>query len=227
MTLEDEIFKRYKPDFSKLEKFGFKQDGKQYEISIDFYDNAFYAVIKLSKAGKVSGSVFDKESNEEYVPLRLPESEGGFVAAVRESYCDLLKEVRQECFYGEDFIGEQANRIRVHIQSKFGSEPEFLWKDTPDCAVFRNQESGKWFGIIINIPYTKIDNQKSGSVEVINIKLYENEIQDLIHNKSGYYPAWHMNKQKWISIALDETVNDEEIMEHIEESFGYTVKKKR
>lgn len=44
-------------------------------------------------------------------------------------------------------------------------------------------------------------------VEVLNIKVKESEIDNLL-NKDGYYEAFHMNKRNWISIILDDTLSD-------------------
>ena len=41
-------------------------------------------------------------------------------------------------------------------------------------------------------------------------------------NQKGIYPAYHMNKKHWISIFLDETFSDGEIMEYIKKSRMYT-----
>ena len=42
--------------------------------------------------------------------------------------------------------------------------------------------------------------------------------------KEGFYPAYHMNKDKWISILMDGTVPAKEIMELIELSYSLTKK---
>ena len=37
-----------------------------------------------------------------------------------------------------------------------------------------------------------------------------------------FYKAYHMNKKKWISIILDETLSDEDIFKYIDESYQLT-----
>jgi len=76
------------------------------------------------------------------------------------------------------------------------------------------------------IPWAKLDVKREGWIEVINIKLDKEEIIELL-KKDGFYPAWHMNKKSWITLILDETLSDKKIMEYIEESHSYTVKKKK
>ena len=55
-------------------------------------------------------------------------------------------------------------------------------------------------------------------IEIINVKLKRDEIETLL-KKNGYYSAYHMNKKDWISIILNDTLNDQEIITRIEESY--------
>ena len=41
--------------------------------------------------------------------------------------------------------------IFKYIKASYNVEPEFLWDDTPDTAVFRHLNNKKWFGIIMNV----------------------------------------------------------------------------
>ena len=87
--------------------------------------------------------------------------------------------------------------------------------------MFRNPCSKKWYGLISNIDKSKIDKKSKGEVEILNIKLDKDEIQDLLKQK-GFYPAYHMNKQSWITIILDETLCDKKIMALIEKSHNFS-----
>ena len=44
-------------------------------------------------------------------------------------------------------------------------------------------------------------------------------------NKKGIYTAYHMNKKNWVSIILDDTLKDEEIMKMVELSCGNSTAK--
>ena len=72
------------------------------------------------------------------------------------------------------------------------------------------------------IERAKLDEHSEDKVEVINLKLNKDEIPDLC-KKDGIYPAWHMNKKYWVSVTLDDTLTDDEVMKYIEESYSYTV----
>ena len=78
----------------------------------------------------------------------------------------------------------------------------------------------------MNLKRGKIENNDNiEKVEVINLKLSEEKISQLL-NKKGFYKAYHMNKKKWITIILDNTIEDEEIIAYIKESYNLTCNKK-
>ena len=81
------------------------------------------------------------------------------------------------------------------------------------------KDTNKWFGIIMNIDYSKLDKNKHGEVEVLNVKLNRDEIIDLL-NKNGYYKAYHMSKVDWISIVLNDTLSLDEITSLIDKSYN-------
>ena len=64
------------------------------------------------------------------------------------------------------------------------------------------------------------NNDKKG--EVLNVKLAPEKIESLI-SKTGYYKAYHMNKKNWITIILDDSISDDEIIKLIDESYSYTI----
>lgn len=44
------------------------------------------------------------------------------------------------------------------------------------------------------------------------------KIPDLL-KKKGFYPAYHMNKKNWVTIILDDTLSDTEIMQYVKTSY--------
>ena len=64
------------------------------------------------------------------------------------------------------------------------------------------------------------------SNNVLNVKGDPNLIGAL-REKKGFLPAYHMNKENWISILLDDTVPEEEIKSLIRFSYQLTETKCR
>ncbi|MCM1010247.1 MAG: MmcQ/YjbR family DNA-binding protein [Fusobacterium sp.] len=226
MSIEEKIFKKYSVDFDKLEKYGFTKEDSDFKIEKLFKDDLFKAVIVVDSAGKVSGTVYDLENDDEFLPLRVENNQGAFVAEVRTAYEELLEDIRNNCFSENFYIYPQSNRITKLLIEKYGDKPEFLWEKFQGSGVFRNPETRKWYLAILDVDRSKLQPDKKGLIEVADIKLAPEKIEKLLKQKH-FYPAYHMNKKSWITIILDDSVPDEKIMELIEESHGFTVKKSK
>lgn len=220
INIEKEIFKRSHVITEKLLDNGFKKNKDTYTLEKLFLNDEFKAIITIDKNGNVSGKVIDLQVGEEYTNIRT-EMNGKFVNKVREEYQNILLDIKNNCFETYYFIHNQANRITKYIKDKYMDEPEFLWDKFAGYGVFRNSNN-KWYGIIMNIDYSKLDN-KTGETEIINVKLNEKLVHELLKQK-GFYKAYHMNNKTWISIALDDTLKDEEIEKLIDESYKITCK---
>ena len=216
MRFEDDIFKRKIPDYNKLILYGFINDGV-YKYTTNILDD-FKVIITVS-SGKVNGKIYDLKFNEEYINYRIENQNGSFVNKVREEYIKLLKDISDKCFITSQFICKQANRISNLIYEKYKDKPIFKFSKYPGFGIFEN--NSKWYGLIANIDRSKLDKQK-GEVEIINLKVDSHKIP-LLLKKNGFYEAYHMNKKNWISIILDDTLKDDEIMDLIDESYSFTV----
>lgn len=120
----------------------------------------------------------------------------------------------------------QRTRIIAHIQSTFGAEPEYLWADSPDTAVFRHPTSRKWFAIMMDVALSRLGLPGEGTVWVMNVKSSPLMIGSLLSEK-GFLPAYHMNKNHWVSILLDGTVSDKQILPLLELSYDSVTPKRR
>ena len=108
----------------------------------------------------------------------------------------------------------QSNRITNLIIKKYKIAPKFLWEKSPGYGVFKGVND-KWFAIIMNINKNKIISNEDKEVEIINVKL--NDTSYL--KEKGIYKGYHMNKQTWFTIILDDSLTDEKIMELIDISY--------
>ncbi len=220
MKIEYELFKKYRVDFNKLVEYGFSINDDQYCLSKSIFNGDFEVKISISHEGVFNTKIYDTSYGEEYLNHNISSMNGEFVNQVRQEYEDILIDIRNKCFNKLPFVFDQTNRIVKMIEKKYHDVPEFVFKDDDNDGIFRNQNSNKWYGIIMKINGKKIglDNRE---IEVINVKLKQELILDLLL-KNGYYKAYHMNKKYWISIVLDDTLNDIEIMNCIEMSHFLT-----
>ena len=221
MTLEDEIFQRKKVNWESLVSFGFVLKDSEYDYRTTFMNGDFEAHIHIHSDGSVSGKVYDTETGDEYSNIRVKSARGAFVMQVREEYQKILQNIADSCFISKDFVSEQANRMTQFINEKYGTVPEFLWERTPSDGIFRHSENQKWYGLIMNIPYERLNKERQGMVEVLNVKIDLAERETLLRNE-GCYPAYHMNKKHWMTVVLDDTLTDQEIITYVESSYENT-----
>lgn len=216
MNIENEIFKKSIIIYDKLIPYGFKKNDGKYTISKSILNNSFRVCVEISDTVDiVKGNIYDLSFGEEYVNYRMENQTGEFVNKVREEFKKILIDIRNNCTITNYFNTNQANRITNLIIKKYNDIPQFVWDKFPGYGIFRNPNS-KWYGLIMNINKNKIDNGNE-EVEILNIKLDEREIKYLLSRK-GFYKAYHMNKDNWITIILDDMIEDEEIMNYIEKS---------
>ena len=220
MKLEDEIFQRFKIKKKTLIPYGFVKNEIGYQYSKVFMDT-FRADIMIDEQGQVTGKIYDLDIDEEYIAFRIEQQIGTFISHVRESYQSILMDIRDHCFEKCYFVSHQANRITEKISNLYHREPEFMWEKFPQCGVFKGTGDQKWFAVIMNIDYRKIDVKKTGEVEIINVKLEKDQVTDLL-KREGFYPSYHMNKKNWITMILNDTLSDEEILSYIQMSYQYT-----
>ena len=226
MTIEQDVFKRARIDFGLLVAYGFQKEGKSWHFIQTFMNGDFRAVIEVNEDGTVSGNVYEGSSDELYLPLRVESMSAGFVGQVRAEYMKVLEDIKQNCCRLSYFITPQANRLTEKINHKYRDIPDFPWEKFSGYGVFKNPESGKWYAFIGDLDKNKLDHTQSGKTEIINLKADADKIPALLKRK-GFYPAYHMNKKNWITITLDESVADDEIMFLIDESHQFTEPKKK
>ena len=217
MSIEDVTFKKFKTNENRLISYGFIKENDTYKYSKTFMNESFRADICIDTTGKVQGKVIDLYLNEEYTNFRMENIVGEFVNTVKNEYIKILQDIANNCFEKQYFTFEQTNRITNAINQKYDVIPEFLWTTSPNHGIFRNVRNNKWFGIIMNIDKSKIISEETGEIEVLNLKL-DDDVPKCLKIK-GIYPAYHMNKKSWISIILDNTFLDKEILDLVDTSY--------
>jgi predicted DNA-binding protein (MmcQ/YjbR family) len=108
-----------------------------------------------------------------------------------------------------------------YAREHFKSEPEYLWSNLPHYAVLRHHDGEKWFGLVMNVPGTKLGLETSDDVDVLEVKVRPEHIGSL-RRKEGILPAWHMNKEHWVSVILDGPLTPDEIHDLLSESHRLT-----
>ena len=112
------------------------------------------------------------------------------------------------------------------VKQEYGTEAEYPWKDSN--AVLRRADNDKWYGVILSVAGSKLglEDDNNNIIDVINLKSDPMLIGSL-RGQKGYFPAYHMNKEKWISVLLGDAGLDEPIKNLLALSYELTAPKKK
>ena len=111
--------------------------------------------------------------------------------------------------------------LEAYILNHYSTEPDYPWSDTPRAAVFRHAGNRKWFALMMELPRGRLGLPGAEPLDIVNFKCNPILIASL-HGETGIFPAYHMNKEKWVSILLCGPSADDEIKELIEFSYQLT-----
>ena len=112
--------------------------------------------------------------------------------------------------------------LESYIVDKYSVEPEYPWQSAPSFAVFRHSNNKKWFAVIMTITKDKLGFDSTENIDIVNLKF--DPLMNVTTEK-GVFPAYHMSKTHWISVALDGTVEKEKLEWLLDLSFDLSNKK--
>ncbi|GKX57956.1 MmcQ/YjbR family DNA-binding protein [Leminorella grimontii] len=219
----DALFKRRKLNAARLPPFGFVKNKNGYTYSTHLIDGQFDMTVTVTKEGFVSTELVDTSTGESYVLHRISSATGAFVGRVREEHDQVLEAIANACFEPDVFKSEGAKRIIKYIREKYQDELEFLWPRFPDNAIFRRQDSAKWYAALLTVQKGKLGLSGDDPIEIIDLRMKPEDVNERVDNKR-YFPGFHMNKKHWVTICLDDSVPLEEIFCRIDESYALAVK---
>lgn len=120
----------------------------------------------------------------------------------------------------------KMNRQELYkwVQDTYGTQPDYTWNDWN--AVLRHEDSWKWYALVLEVPVSKLGGSGECILDVLNVKC-DPILVGSLRCRPGFYPAYHMNKETWISIALDGRVSDDEIKSLLAMSYELTGRNSR
>ena len=197
--------------------YGFSKVGDYYILQSDIDVENFNVIVKIGK-DSFEVNVIELPFNEEYILFNVLDSKGKFVSQIRKKVNELIEDIVKSCFISLDYRKILLNYVR----EKYGTIPEEPWEDN-NHATIKTSNSKKWYGIFMYLPYKTLGLDKSGKIDVLNVKLNPEVIKSLI-DKKHFFPAYHMNKKYWISIVLDSDKDLNLVKSLIDESFNLVEK---
>lgn len=204
-------------DYEKVLEYGFSKKENSYFYENKIYDNHFKVVVELSSEKQIA-KVIDLSSNEEYVLVDVKDYVGNFSKKVREEYEIILNDIIEKCTTPNVFKSKQAKQIIKYIKEKYHDDLEYLWKKSPNVAICRNKTNNKWYGILFVLSESKLKIKSNKTIDVINLKYPKDSIKNIIDNEK-IFAGYHMNKNNWITIKLDESIDIKEIYKLLDNSY--------
>ena len=198
----------------KAVEYGFRFENGKYVITKDLKDDSFYIRVEIND-DDFAVKVFERPDDEEYLPFNVFEEKGTFVSKIREYADKVVDEIVEKCFV----LTDVRSLVFDHVREKYGTVPARPWGDHDEYYTLNVQKNGKWYGLVMYIPYKALKVEKEGKINVMNIKLSPENIASVVDN-IHYFPAYHMNKKYWISVILDKDLDMEKLFSLIDESYS-------
>ncbi|MBR3132746.1 MAG: MmcQ/YjbR family DNA-binding protein [Clostridia bacterium] len=219
------LLRKKKIDYDKLIKYGFNKENDKYIYKKDILNSEFMIYISISENEKYS-KVIEKAWKDEYSLVDVEDAVGEFVGKVKTEYEKVIFDVIDKCSEKEIFKFDQTKEVIEYVKKKYNDELEFLWEKFDDNAIWRNKVNNKWYGLVLTVNEEKLGINSDRIIEIIDLRYSKEEIEGIIDNKK-IFPGYHMNKKSWITIKLDNSVETEEIIHLIDNSYELSLGKKK
>lgn len=112
-------------------------------------------------------------------------------------------------------------KLQTYIEETYGAKGECLWAKHPTYMVFRHSSNRKWFAAIMEIPREKLGLSDDSIIPVVNLKC-DTRLIGSFREEKGIYPAYHMSKAHWLTVALDGSVDEDKLKFLLDMSYELT-----
>ena len=77
--------------------------------------------------------------------------------------------------------------IFQYVKKKYKTSPDYPFRTAPTYPVLRHADSRKWFALIMDIPREKLGLRGTEYVDIINVKLGDPMLVDMLVRRPGYF----------------------------------------
>ena len=210
MDILHDIFAHRRVLWERLPALGFARDDRGFVRASVLPGTGLVLEVTVSLEGEVTAMVTDPAFGEPYTLHLTDEAAGAFVGRVREGYELALREIAEQATVLDVFRSSEAQGLVDYALRTFGESLEHLWPKTPEYAVLRRADTGKWYAVFMRIPGRKIGLAGPELIEIIDLRAGDEALASLVDNKT-FFPGWHMNKKTWYTILFDRGLAFEEL----------------
>lgn len=219
----ESIFKYKRAVLSRLPGYGFAMEEDGYVYRTQICDNQMRLTVRINVRGELRTEVSDTETGEPYTLFLVDGAVGEFVGKVRSDYTQALENIAEECFETEVFKGAHTAPLIEYVRERYGDVLEFLWENTPDCAIWRRKDNRKWYAVILTVKYIKLGIEREGTVEIIDMRMDPAELENAVDGVT-HFRGYHMNKKHWVTMLLDGSAPYGELLRRLNESYALAAK---
>ena len=114
--------------------------------------------------------------------------------------------------------------LQTYILEQYQAEADHPWLRHPKHTVFRHGGNKKWFALIMDVPRNKLGLSGEERMDVVNLKC-DPILTGTLRTEPGFFPAYHMNKENWITASLDGSVSEDQLKILLDMSYHATAPK--
>ncbi len=217
-------FAQTKPQRDRLLAFGFEVEDGVFSLTRPIMEGEFLLRVTVDEGGLLDVALRDGESDEDYTLYRT-DAQGSYVGKVRRAILAFLDCVAHDCFVPSAFHRKQTERLLAYAQRRYGNAPQFLWKSAPQNAILRRTESGKWYAAILTVAGCKLGLPDKRPVEIVDLHATPARVAAL-RQTEGIHPGYHMNKNSWFTVVLDDSIDDARLFSLLDDSYALAGEKK-
>ena len=146
-------------------------------------------------------------TNDEVERLKIKVTE--FIISQSTKDIDKYSKKFSSLLWGQDMDKEKIIKYCLTLENTYKDCP---FSDDFESVTMKHCKNKKWFALLMNV------NNKL----YLNVKTDPN-YSDILRNTYDYIiPAYHMNKEHWNTIIIDEKVDEDLVKELIEQSYQLT-----
>lgn len=114
-----------------------------------------------------------------------------------------------------------SQAVLDYAVGEYGTREDHPFKRYPDYRILRHEHNRKWYAALMVVEWEKLGLAGEGKVAILNLKI-KPELAMILQGREGILPAYHMNKENWISVLLTGVVPLKEIIPLLDDSYLLT-----
>lgn len=111
-----------------------------------------------------------------------------------------------------------------YAEETYHDIPDAPFQTAPTYVVLRHADTRKWYALFMDVPRNRLGLSGDTYVDILNIKC-DPGLTGSLRMDEGFFPAYHMHRDSWITILLDGTVPASDIFPLLDMSYQLTAKK--